>query len=97
MPQEKKSNLKEIMKSLNRNFESFMEFSRSLQSNFKVDHEKQKKKFISGQPQEFFEEAKAHEDEGSSIEEAEAYEEEEESYIEDLKCLIDYYEKSISI
>ena len=60
------------MKSLNRTFESFMVFSRSLRSNSKVDYEEQKEKIISGQPQEFFEEAEAHEDEGSSIKAAEA-------------------------
>ena len=60
------------MESLNITFKSFMEFSRSLQSNSKLDHEGQKEKIIFGQPQEFFEEAKAYEDEGSSIKEAEA-------------------------
>ena len=50
VPQEKKSSLEETIKSLNRTFKSFMEFSRSLQNNFKVDHEGQKEEIISGQP-----------------------------------------------
>jgi len=57
------------MESLNRTFESFMDFSCSLQSNSKVDHEEQKEEIISGQPQEFFKEAEAHEDEESNIKE----------------------------
>ena len=93
--QEKMSSLEEIMKSLNRTFENFMEFSHSLQSNSKIDHEEQIEEIISGQPQEFFEEVEAHEDEGSSIKEVEAYDKEEESYKEDLKWLIDYYEKKL--
>ena len=45
-----------------------MKFSRSLQSNSKVNHEGQKEGIIR-QPQEFFEEAKAYEDEESNIKE----------------------------
>ena len=60
-----------------------MEFSRSLQSNSKVDHEGKKEKIISGQPQEFFKEAEAHEDEESNIK-------------EDFEWFSNY-EKSISI
>jgi len=84
------------MECFNRTFESFIEFSRFLQSNSNVDHEEKKEKIILGQPQEFFEEVEEHEDEGSSIEEVEAYDEEEESYAEDHKWLIDYYEKKIA-
>ena len=69
VPQEKKSSLKETMESLNRTFESFIEFSCSLQSNSKVDNEGQKEEIISRQPQEFFEEAETHEDEESNIKE----------------------------
>ena len=48
VPQEKKSNLEETMKTLNKTFESFMKFSCFLQSNSKVGHEGQKEKIISG-------------------------------------------------
>ena len=71
------------MESLNRTFESFMKFSRSLLSNSKGDHEEQKEEIILRQPQEFFEDAEAHEDEESCIK-------------EDFEWFSNY-EKSISI